>query len=75
MNYTEALKHKEESIATADESILKLYHITIAPANTDDSYKYIEDFMKNPEKFDDESCKKYCKDDLYEVVSFKKEKE
>jgi len=73
MNYQEAVQHKTESIEKADESLLKLYHIVITPANTDDSYKHIEDFTKNPEAFDDESCKKYCTDDQYEVVSFKKE--
>jgi len=73
MNYKEALQHKKESLEKADESLLKLYHIIITPANTDESYKYIEDFTKNPEDFDDESCKKYCTDDEYEVVSFKKE--
>lgn len=73
MNYQEAVQHKKESIEKADESLLKLYHIVITPANTDDSYKHIEDFTKNPEAFDDESCKKYCTDDQYEVVSFKKE--
>ena len=72
MNYKEALKHKKEALETADESLLKLYHIVITPANTDESYKHIEDFSKDPEKFDDESCKKYCTDDEYEVVSFKK---
>ncbi|RZJ43915.1 MAG: hypothetical protein EOO19_12475 [Chryseobacterium sp.] len=74
MNYKEALKHKKESVENADESLLKLYHIVITPANTDESYKYIEDFSKDPEAFDDESCKKYCTDDEFEVVSFKKEK-
>ncbi|MCU7616352.1 hypothetical protein NZ698_04020 [Chryseobacterium sp. PBS4-4] len=73
MNYQEALKHKKESLEKADESLLKLYHIVITPANTDESYKFIEDFTKNPEAFDDESCKKYCTDDEFEVVSFKKE--
>lgn len=73
MNYKEALKHKKESVENADESLLKLYHIVITPANTDESYKYIEDFSKDPEAFDDESCKKYCTDDEFEVVSFKKE--
>lgn len=73
MNYKEALQHKKESVEKADESLLKLYHIVITPANTDESFKHIEDFSKNPEDFDDESCKKYCTDDEYEVVSFKKE--
>jgi len=74
MNYKEALEHKKEALDKADESLLKLYHIVITPANTDESYKHIEDFIKNPEAFDDESCKKYCTNDEYEVVSFKKEK-
>lgn len=74
MNYKEALQHKKESITKADESLLKLYHIVITPANTDESYKHIEDFTKDPEAFDDESCKKYSTEDEYEVVSFKKEK-
>lgn len=74
MNYTEALQHKKESIDKADESLLKLYHIIIAPANTEESYKYIQDFTENPEAFDDESCKKYSTNDEFEVVSFKKEK-
>jgi hypothetical protein len=75
MNYKEAVKYKKESIEKADESLLKLYHIVITPANTDESYKYIEDYSKDPEAFDDESCKKYCTDDEFEVVSFKKEED
>ncbi|MGO4709437.1 hypothetical protein AB4Y90_10030 [Chryseobacterium sp. 2TAF14] len=75
MNYKEALQHKEESLKNADESVLKQYYLVIAPANTDESKKFIDDFLKSPEKFNDESCKKYSSDDLYEVVSFKKEEE
>lgn len=73
MNYEEALQHKKESVDKADESLLKLYHIVIAPANTEESYKYIQDFTENPKAFDDESCKKYCTNDEFEVISFKKE--
>lgn len=75
MNYTEALQHKKESLKNADETVLKQYHLIIAPANTEESTSFINDFLKNPEKFDDESCKKYSSDGLYEVVSFKKEEE
>jgi len=75
MNFQEALEHKKESLRTADESVLKLYHVVIAPANTDESKQFIDDFLKNPEKFDDESCKKYSSDGLFEVMSFKKETE
>lgn len=73
MNYQEALQHKKESLKNADESVLKQYHLVIAPANTDESKKYIDDFLVEPEKFDDESCKKYSSDGLFEVISFKKE--
>jgi len=75
MNYTEALQHKKESLKNADETVLKQYHLIIAPANTEESTSFINDFLKNPEKFDDESCKKYSSDGLYEVVSFKKEED
>lgn len=75
MNYQEALVHKKESFNNADESVLKLFHVVITPANTDESAKYIEDFLKSPESFTDESCKEYCSDGKYEVVSFKKEKD
>jgi hypothetical protein len=75
MNYQEAEEHKKESLQNADESVLKLFHVVITPANTDESAKYIEDFLKSPESFNDESCKEYCSDGNYEVVSFKKEKE
>lgn len=73
MTYQEAVQHKKESVEKADESLLKLYHIVITPANTDESFKHIEEFSKNPEGFDDESCKKYCTDEDYQVVSFKKQ--
>ncbi|MFC3157294.1 hypothetical protein SAMN05443633_11864 [Chryseobacterium arachidis] len=73
MNFKEAKKHKEESLKNADKSVLELFHIVITPSNTDESAKFIEDFLKNPESFNDESCKKYCSDDDFEVVSFKKE--
>lgn len=75
MNYTEALQHKKDSVKNADESVVNNFHIIIVPADTDESAKYIEDFLKSPESFTDESCKKYCSNDEYEVVSFKKEKE
>lgn len=73
MNFKEAKKHKKEAVKNADESVLKLFHIIITPSNTDESTKFIEDFLKAPESFTDESCKEYCSDDNYEVVSFKKE--
>lgn len=75
MKYNEAVQHKKESLKNADESVLKDYHIIITPAKTDESQKHIEAFTKNPEKFDDESCKKFCSNDDYEVVSFRKEEE
>ncbi|ROI00003.1 hypothetical protein [Chryseobacterium daecheongense] len=75
MKYSEAVQHKKESLKKAHESILNGYHIVIVPADTDESAKYIEDFLKSPEKFNDESCKKYSSNDEYEVVSFKKEDE
>lgn len=75
MNHKEALLHKKQSLKNADESVLKQYHLVISPANTDESKKFIDDFLKNPEKFDDNSCKKYSSDDAFEVISFKKEEE
>jgi len=75
MNHKEALLHKKESLKNADESVLKQYHLVISPANTDESKKFIDDFLKNPEKFDDNRCKKYSSDDAFEVISFKKEEE
>lgn len=73
MKYSEALKHKKESLEKADESVLQSYHIIITPADTGESAKYIEDFSKNPDDFNDDSCKKYSSNDEYEVVSFRKE--
>lgn len=75
MNYQEALQHKKESLKNADESVLKLYHLIIAPADTEESKKYIEDYLKNPADFDDESCKKYSSDGAFEVISFKKDED
>ncbi|MDQ8143335.1 MULTISPECIES: hypothetical protein [Chryseobacterium] len=75
MNYKEALEHKKESLKTADESVLKQYHLVISPANKDESKEFIDAFLENPDQFDDESCKKYSSDGLYEVISFKKEEE
>ncbi|RKT01972.1 hypothetical protein [Chryseobacterium defluvii] len=75
MKYNEAVKHKKESLAKAHDSVVSNYHIIIVPADTDESAKYIEDFLKSPDTFKDESCKKYCSNDEYEVVSFKKEDE
>ena len=73
MNFKEAKIHKKDALKNADESVLKLFHLIITPSNTDESAKFIEDFLKDPESFNDESCKDYCSDDNYEVVSFKKE--
>ncbi|MGE4514275.1 MAG: hypothetical protein AB7E26_10755 [Chryseobacterium sp.] len=73
MNFKEALQHKKESLKTADKSVLNLFHVVITPSKTDESAKFIEDFLKSPESFNDESCQEYCSDENYEVVSFKKE--
>ncbi|WP_374459306.1 hypothetical protein [Chryseobacterium taeanense] len=73
MNFKEALQHKKESLKNADESVLNLFHVIITPSKTDESAKFIEDFLKSPESFNDESCQEYCSDENYEVVSFKKE--
>ncbi len=73
MNYQEAEAHKKESLKNADDSVLHLFHVVITPADTEESAKYIEDYLKSPESFTDESCKEYCSDGNYEVVSFKKE--
>lgn len=73
MTYKEALQHKKESLDHADESVLRLYHVIITPTDTEKSHQHIEDFIKNPENFSDESCKKYSSEDDFQVVSFKKE--
>ncbi|WP_415327336.1 hypothetical protein [Chryseobacterium sp. MMS23-Vi53] len=73
MNYQEALQHKKESLKNADENVLENFHLIISPADTEESTRYIEDFLKNPDNFNDESCKKYCSNDEFQVVSFKKE--
>ncbi|WP_223607825.1 hypothetical protein [Chryseobacterium sp. OSA05B] len=75
MKYSEALTYKKEALQKADESVLKSYHIIIVPADTAESAKYIEAFSKNPDDFKDNSCKEYCSNDEYEVVSFNKENE
>ncbi|MBT2619444.1 MULTISPECIES: hypothetical protein [Chryseobacterium] len=73
MKYNEAVQHKKEALKKADETVLKDYHIIITPANTDESQKHIKAFMDSPKTFSDESCKKFCSDDEYEVVSFRKD--
>ncbi|MGC5745202.1 hypothetical protein [Chryseobacterium sp. NFX27] len=75
MKYNEALEYKKEALKKADKSVLENFHIIITPADTGESAKYIEDFSKNPDDFNDSSCKKYCSNDEYEVMSFKKETE
>lgn len=75
MKYNEALAYKKEALEKADESVLQNYHIIITPADTAESAEYIEEFSKKPDDFHDSSCKKYCSNDEYEVVSFRKEKE
>lgn len=73
MNYQEALAHKNELLENADKNVLNMFHLVIAPANTDDAKKFMDDYLKNPNDFDDESCKDYCSDNEYEVMTFKKE--
>jgi hypothetical protein len=75
MKYSEALEYKKEALKKADKSVLENFHIIITPADTGESAKYIEDFSKNPDDFNDSSCKKYCSNDEYEVMSFKKDME
>ena len=75
MNYEEAKQYKKEALQKADESVLQNFHIVITPSDTDESAKYIEDFLKSPESFNDKSCQDYCSNDEYEVVSFKKDKD
>lgn len=73
MTYDEAIQHKKESLENADQNVIDNFHILIVPANTEESTKYIESFLKNPEKYDDNSCKDFCSGEEYQVVSFKKE--
>ncbi|EFK35546.1 Uncharacterised protein [Chryseobacterium gleum] len=75
MKYSEALKYKEEALKKADSTVVDNYHIVIVPADTAESTKYIEEFTKKPESFKDDSCKKYCSNGEYLVVSFKKKDE
>ncbi|REC76480.1 hypothetical protein DRF60_14045 [Chryseobacterium elymi] len=75
MKYNQALEYKKKALKKADKSVLQNFHIIITPADTRESAKYIEDFSKNPDDFNDSSCKKYCSNDEYEVMSFKKEPE
>lgn len=75
MKYSEALQYKKEALEKAEESVLQSYHIIITPADTGESAKYIEDYSKKPDDFNDSRCKKYCSNDEYEVVSFRKETE
>jgi hypothetical protein len=75
MNYEEAKQYKKEALQKADESVLQNFHIVITPSDTGESVKFIEDFLKSPESFNDKSCQDYCSNDEYEVVSFKKEKD
>ena len=70
MTHAEAVLHKQEAESKADESVKKMFHITIVPSNTEESNKYIEDFLQNPDEFNDESCIPYCSNDDFEVVSF-----
>ncbi|SMO89800.1 hypothetical protein SAMN06265171_1111 [Chryseobacterium rhizoplanae] len=73
MKYTEALKYKEDALKKADSTVVDNYHIVIVPADTSESTRYIEEYTKKPENFKDDSCKKYCSNGDYLVVSFKKE--
>ena len=73
MTFEESIKHKNESVMSADESVLKLYHILIAPANTEESVNYINHFLKNPQSCNDETCKQFSSSDNYEIVSIRKE--
>ncbi|REC50217.1 hypothetical protein [Chryseobacterium pennipullorum] len=75
MKYNEALKYKNESVKKADHSVLENYHIVIVPADTDESARYIADYSKEPDQFKDSSCKEYCSNGEFEVVSFRKEPE
>lgn len=73
MTYLEALQHKNISVQNADESVLKLYHVLIAPANKDESIEFLEYFLKHSGKCDDETCKKFSSTDDYEIISIRKE--
>ncbi|MDN3694280.1 hypothetical protein QWZ06_19355 [Chryseobacterium tructae] len=72
MKYNEAIQYKNEAVKNADQSVLENYYIIVVPADTEESTKYIEEYSKQPGKFKDESCKKYCSNGEYLVVSFKK---
>ncbi|KPH14731.1 hypothetical protein [Chryseobacterium sp. ERMR1:04] len=73
MTYTEAVQHKKESLENADESVMKNYHLIIAPSNIEESQRCIETFLSNPKSFNDKSCKKFCTNDDYQVISFRKD--
>ena len=72
-NRSAILKYKEDALKKADSTVVDNYHIVIVPADTSESTRYIEEYTKKPENFKDDSCKKYCSNGDYLVVSFKKE--
>ena len=73
MTYKEALQYKKESVSSADESVLKLYHILVAPADKEESVNFLDHFLKHHDECNDETCKEFSSSDNYEVVTVRKD--
>ena len=68
MKYNQALEHKKDILKCLGE--LRTFNYTeiiIMPAKAEDFQKYLEEYKRNPEKFDDESCIGFSTDNNFMV--------
>ncbi|SMO72572.1 hypothetical protein SAMN06265171_105248 [Chryseobacterium rhizoplanae] len=68
MDYNQALNHKKEILKSLEE--LRNYspsEIMILPSKAEDFQRYMNEYRKDPKRFNDQSCIKFSTDNKYMV--------
>ncbi|MBP1164628.1 hypothetical protein J2795_002072 [Chryseobacterium bernardetii] len=68
MNFNQALQHKKEILKSLGE--LRKFNdaeIMILPFKAEDFQRYMDEYRKDPKKFNDQSCIKFSTDNKYMV--------
>ncbi|UCA61756.1 hypothetical protein KB553_09540 [Chryseobacterium rhizoplanae] len=75
MEYTQALEHKKDILKCLGE--LRSFNYTeimIMPAKAEDFERYMEEYRKDPGRFDDQSCIQFSTDNNFMVYRIGEDK-
>ncbi|MFS4432201.1 hypothetical protein [Chryseobacterium sp. S90] len=68
MDYNQALSHKKEILKSLEElRNFKESEIMILPSKAEDFQRYMDEYRKDPKRFNDQSCIKFSTDNKYMV--------